>query len=93
MGAETWKPDRSGCRTPGTEYGTEITSNKIVLTIELPVHLLVGITPAQSLDLTIRFHRALLPVMEFIFKRWWRHIAGVTLHDGSGKMPPRWEDL
>lgn len=83
--------ERSHCRTPGTNYGTQIERNSITLQIDLPVNMLkADAEPELSADL----HKAILPVMERVFRDRWALLAGrKTARLGTARMPLHWSEL
>jgi hypothetical protein len=82
---------RSRCRTPGTEYGTDIRSDAINLSVDLPIHML---NKDDEPNLTMDLHRAILPVIEKLFQDRWRLLAGqLNPRMGAQRMPKNWSDL
>jgi hypothetical protein len=79
------------CRTPGTKYGTDMTTRLITLTIDLPLDLLSGLGTRGERQLEADFHRAVLGVVETIFRDRWKHISGNKIN--GVVMPKNWHDL
>lgn len=79
------------CRTPGTRYGTEMTTRKITLTIELPLDLLSGTGVGGEKQLEADFHLAVLRVCEKLFHERWDRIKGQKI--SGAVMPVNWYDL
>lgn len=86
---------RARCRTPGTKYGTDFTTKSIKLTIDLPVPMLLfSYGNVDEPKLRDDLHRAILPVMERVFRDRWSLLAGrKTERLGDKRMPKKWEEL
>lgn len=79
------------CRTPGAKYGTDITTNNITLTIELPQDVFSGLGTPGERQLEADLHVALLRVMETVYRERWNRFRGRVI-DGD-VMPENWHDL
>lgn len=83
--------ERSHCRTPGTNYGTQIASDHIWLHIDLPTHMLKA---GEEPQLTVDLHKAILPVIERVFRDRWHLLAGrKNSRLGTARMPLKWTEL
>ena len=87
MGNMSRTRDPNVCLTPGAQYGTTIKGHRIDLSIVLPRSVL---TPNDK-ALEAKLHRAILGVMEDVYRDNWTAFAGANI-DG-GPLPSRWQDL
>lgn len=82
---------RSHCRTPGTIYGTQIDRDSITLRIDLPVKML---KEDAEPELIADLHKAILPVMERVFRDRWALLAGrKNPRLGTARLPLKWSEL
>lgn len=89
MGTPPRSPDP--CRTPGAKYGTDMTTNSVTLTIELPLDVFSGLGTAGERQLEADLHVAVLRVMETVYRDRWSQFRGKML-DGD-VMPEHWYQL
>lgn len=76
--------DRRPCGTPGAVYETELVSDRVVMTILLPVPALDDLSEGERQEMIWALHKGVLPAMERFYSRIWKdHFAGVPDDDGK----------
>ena len=80
------------CKTPGAVYTTALRPRLLRLDVLVPEPLFDG-TKAEQDELVKRFHDALLPAVEQVYREKWHLLAGKRVDGDTDPLPPSWDDL
>lgn len=95
MGVRSFKAGiriKNACRTPEAVYFTGLDVSTIRLEIELPVNMISTVSDEEA-KLIAELHKAILPVIEKLYRERWNLLAGKKIGTDSNPMPATWEEL
>lgn len=84
---------RNECCTPDAVYGTTINDRFLKLTVHFPANMPALSRKAEDMALVAELHKAILPVIERIYRDSWHALARKKLPGHTKPFPGRWEDL
>jgi len=87
---EKIRREKNKCRTPGAVYETALRDRAVRLDVYLPVSMIEAVDHSLLID---ELHKAVLPVMENLFKKKWSLLAGKKLPGDRVALPDSWEEL